>query len=93
MVVVVVVVVAAVVVVVAAAALVVVVVLIAGRGGKHAFGCFGARLQHLRASFWGGTRVLGVTAKGSVGAACVCWACLKIGRESVCVLDLDDLAV
>jgi len=22
--------------------------------------------------------------KGSVVAACVCWACLKIGRESVC---------
>jgi len=28
------------------------------------------------------TRVLGVSPKGCVGAACVCWACLKIGRES-----------
>ena len=31
------------------------------------------------------TRVLGASPMGSVGAACVCWACLKIGRESVCL--------
>ena len=74
-----------VVVVAAAAAAVVVVVVAVVRGGKLAFGCFWSTyLQHLRASVWGGTRVLGVSPKGSVGAACVCWACLKIGRESVC---------
>ena len=26
--------------------------------------------------------------KGSVGAACVCWACLKIGREGVCLISI-----
>jgi len=30
-------------------------------------------------------RVLGVSPMGSVGAVCVCWACLKIGRGSVCL--------
>ena len=39
----------------------------------------------LRASAWDSTRVLGVSPKGSVGMAYVCWACLKIGRESVCL--------
>ena len=58
-----------VVVVVAAAAAAVVVVVF---GGKLAFG---------GASVLGSARVLGVSPKGSVGAACVHWACLKIGRE------------
>ena len=55
----------------AAAAAVVVVVC----GGKLAFG---------GASVLGSARVLGVSPKGSVRAACVCWVCLKIWRENVC---------
>ena len=31
---------------------------------------------------------LGVSPKGSVGGACVCWACLKIGREGVCLISI-----
>ena len=31
------------------------------------------------------TRALGVSPKGSAGAECVCWACLKFGREDVCL--------
>ena len=65
---------------VAAAAAVVVVVC----GGKLAF--WSTHLQHLlrptlRASVWGSARVLGVSPKGSVGAACVCWAHLKMGGK------------
>ena len=71
-------------VVVAAEAAVVVVVVVVVRGGKLAFGCFGAHLLHLRASAWGSARVFGVSRKGSVGTSSVCWACLKIGRESLC---------
>ena len=41
--------------------------------------------KHLPARPPPSTRVLGMSPKGSVGAACVCWACLKIGRESVCL--------
>ena len=54
----------------AAAAAVVVVVVDVVRGGKLAFGCFGAHAF--------------VSPKGSAGAACVCRACLKIWRGSVC---------
>ena len=61
-----------VVVVAVAAAVAAVVVVVVVRGGKLAFGCFWSTyLQHLRASVWGGTRVLGVSPMGSVGAACV----------------------
>jgi len=60
---------------VAAAAAAAVVVVVVVRGGKLTFGA--------RTSVWGSTRVLGVSPKGSVGAACVCLClvCLKIGRE------------
>ena len=34
------------------------------------------------------TRVLGVSPMGSVGAACVCLACLKIWRGSVCSISI-----
>ena len=65
---------------VAAAAVVVVVV----RGGKLAFWSTHLLRLALGACVWGSARILGVSPKGSVGAECVCWACLKIGRESVC---------
>ena len=35
-------------------------------------------LLHFRASVWGSARVFGVSPKGSVGAACVCWAELEL---------------
>ena len=44
----------------------------------------------LRADVWGSTRVLGVSPKGRVGAACVCWECLKNGRGKKQTIVLGD---
>jgi len=69
-----------------------------GGGGGSGGGCawceaciymlMSTNLQHLWVSVWGGTRVLGVSPKGSVGAACVCWAYLKIWWESVRLISI-----
>ena len=44
--------------------------------------------KHLPARPPPSTRVLGVSPMGSAGAACVCWACLKIGRN--CVFEMTN---
>ena len=70
----------------AAAAVVVVGVVVVVRGRKLAFGCFGAQTFSTLGQALVAARVYWACrpSKGSVGAACVCWACLKVGRESVC---------
>jgi len=77
-----------------AVAVAVVVVVVVVRGGKLSFGehTFSTYYAQRFGQALGTARVccvLGVLPKSSVGAECVCWACLKIGRESVCVLDFD----
>ena len=44
--------------------------------------------KHLPARPPPSTRELGVSPMGSAGAACVCWACLKIGRN--CVFEMTN---
>jgi len=62
------------------------------RGGTRVFACIGRVAQGQcggRHACVGrvppSTCVLGLPPMGSVGVACVCWACLKIGREGACL--------
>jgi len=66
-----------------AAAVVVVVVV---RGGKLALDALEHTPSAPKGAFGGGTRVLGVSPKGSEGAECVCCTCLKMGGQCVCLI-------
>ena len=68
-----------------------VVVVVVVRGGKHAFGAHtpsAPSMPNIKGKRLGQHACIGRVAQGQRGGGmlydtCVCWACLKIGRESL----------